>query len=558
MGMIKLTIEEINYITEVIEKLKSIRETIAKFEQEKIDNPDYLKNPKIKETIDNDIFVERGRLLNYYKNNKDRLDALYNKYDLFMNINNTLNKEENELYTIHDKILEIKNFIINNEYINQEYELIDLIDKHLENIDEFKIKFHTYGDSNGLNSLASAKEIYIEELKKHKGNIEERYSNEFIHRKTKLISSWFTMLPKAVGLAIEKVKTCIKEKKEAKENLAIINKKKKVLKAIGQVVATPFVYAGKYVIDHWYLLLLLFSRKDKLLRRKDKKEKADKEQDNDKNEQEQEVYVFETEKEKELAEEKIKIPGTISVPKPAFVKELSITKERDMPSLENGNGPINQEAIKEFAKGQGIQITGVEQPVIPIKNPFRRPLNIPDPLIEGKKEIVMPSLENGNGPIDIERIKKFANERAKQIDLKPIPVEETLIEIKKEELKAIDSTCKNFISYLEDRTEYNFFVASNHNIPIVHSKEEFASLAGCPIDSAERIYQSTIAMGIKASDRQVIWPEMEENLHFFENELDLANHIQSGNDENLKNVYENYSNMYAREIENAVSNVPLG
>ena len=416
-----------------------------------------------------------------------------------MNINNTLNKEENELYTIHDKILEIKNFIINNEYINQEYELIDLIDKHLENIDEFKIKFHTYGDSNGLNSLASAKEIYIEELKKHKGNIEERYSNEFIHRKTKLISSWFTMLPKAVGLAIEKVKTCIKEKKEAKENLAIINKKKKVLKAIGQVVATPFVYVGKYVIDHWYLLLLLFSRKDKLLRRKDKKEKADKEQDNDKNEQEQEVYVFETEKEKELAEEKIKIPGTISVPKPAFVKELSITKERDMPSLENGNGPI-----------------------------------------------------------DIERIKNIANERAKQIDLKPIRVEETLIEIKKEELKAIDSTCKNFISYLEDRTEYNFFVASNHNIPIVHSKEEFASLAGCPIDSAERIYQSTIAMGIKASDRQVIWPEMEENLHFFENELDLANHIQSGNDENLKNVYENYSNMYAKEIENAVSNVPLG
>lgn len=535
--------EEKKYIDEVFTKLKSFENILEKYNDEIKNNPKYEKDTKEREKIDKELFVNRGRLLNYYKNNKNKLDELYTKYQLYLNIQNSLDKEENELYTVHNKIKDIKDFIINNENdTNQEYELLELINNSIDNIDEFKEKFNEYGNKTGLNKLVSINETYKEELKKHKENINSRYSNEFVHRKTKLFSM-FTMLPKAIGLAIEKVKVCIKERKEAKENLAIKDRTNNLLKSLGQVIATPFVFTGKYVIDHWYLLLLLLlGKKDKLKRNKDKKEQ-EKEETGDLNEEEIPVAVLETEKEnaKEF------IPETITEPvlKPVGSPVVAIEDEKNL--------NINPETLKKSSQVVEKTSDNLDDYILKIKNSkipqYKVDEYLQDKELQIKKDL--PSVNNGDGPIDISGLEKFAKEINNGIN------NYTLREIKPEEIQSISETCKAFISYLEERSGFNYFVLSNHHdVKVVHSKEEFASHTGCSPDAAERLYQST--QGLTSSEKTILWPEQENGLHLFKNERELADHIQSREDPYLTDYYDRYVASNSERIKESLGNIPLG
>ena len=535
--------EEQKYLDEVLNKLKSFEEILEKYNKEIENNEKYDKDSKVKEKIDKDLFINRGRLINYYKNNKNKLDELYNKYQLYLNIQNTLDKEENELYTVHNKINDIKNFIINNENdIDQEYELLELINNSIDNLDTFKEKYNEYGNKTGLNKLVSVNKTYKEELKKHKENINSRYSNEFVHRKTKLFSM-FTMLPKAIGLAIEKVKVCIKERKEAKENLAIKDRTNNLLKSLGQVIATPFVFTGKYVIDHWYLLLLLLlGKKDKLKRRKDRKEKEE-EKNNDLNKDEVPVAVLETEKEnaKEF------IPETITEPvlKPVGSPVVAIEDEKNL--------NINPETSKKSSHVVEKTFDNLDDYILKIKN-SKIPQYKVDEYLQGKELPIkkdLPSVNNGDGPIDISGLEKFVKEINNGIN------NYTLREIKPEEIRSISETCKAFISYLEERSGFNYFVLSNHpDVKVVHSKEEFASLTGCSPDAAERLYQST--QGLTSSEKTILWPEQENGLHLFENERELADHIQSREDAYLTDYYDRYVASNSERIKESLGNIPLG
>ena len=254
------------------EELQKIIEIKTKIEEqqaqiEKILDPKEIQNlldkKNAQDIINKDIHVVRGRLLKTYKVNRDYIEELFYKYDMYINIYNILDREENDNYTATDKINDIKNSTIKTEYTPFEEKILNMIQANLDNLENMKKELDELDENHGIRDLIELKATYQEELKKHKENINSRYKNEFLRKKATL-PTIFTVLPKAIGLACKKVANCIREQKEARTNKSKLDKFVKTLGAIGQVAATPVIYAGKFAIDHWYLLLLLLLRFPKI------------------------------------------------------------------------------------------------------------------------------------------------------------------------------------------------------------------------------------------------------------------------------------------------------
>ena len=104
------------------------------------------------------------------------------------------------------------------------------------------------------NKLESLRDNLKDQVNKHKVQLSSRYSNEFINKKTEF-GTIFTMLPNALSIAINKVKTCISEVKESQNKKEETKNKMEALKSIGMLAATPVVYLGKFVLDKWYAVL---------------------------------------------------------------------------------------------------------------------------------------------------------------------------------------------------------------------------------------------------------------------------------------------------------------
>ncbi len=90
------------------------------------------------------------------------------------------------------------------------------------------------------------------EINKHKIQLSARYHNEFINKKAN-IESFATILPNAVKLAVEKVKACMYDVKNASNRKEKINKITESIKSMGLLTATPIVYLGKFALDQWYV-----------------------------------------------------------------------------------------------------------------------------------------------------------------------------------------------------------------------------------------------------------------------------------------------------------------
>ena len=97
--------------------------------------------------------------------------------------------------------------------------------------------------------LESLRDNLKEEVNKHKVQLSSRYSKEFVNKKT-TFGTIFTMLPNAVSIAINKVKTCISEIKESRNKKEETKNRMEALKSIGLLV-----YLGKFVLDKWYAVL---------------------------------------------------------------------------------------------------------------------------------------------------------------------------------------------------------------------------------------------------------------------------------------------------------------
>ena len=144
-----------------------------------------------------------------------------------------------------------------------------------------------------------------ENIFKHKIYLKERYSNEFIKGEAK-VPDVITTFPKGVKLQVQKVINAINEIKIAKNAKSKVSAVANLGKEIGLLTATPVIFAGKFVIEHWYLLLLLWQG-NKLGWFKGKKNGSENKEP-DLQEQEQEAY--ETVRETEHATEVVLEPET--------------------------------------------------------------------------------------------------------------------------------------------------------------------------------------------------------------------------------------------------------
>lgn len=88
----------------------------------------------------------------------------------------------------------------------------------------------------------------------HKNNIDNRYKTEFLDSSGKLFEQVHA-LPNAVKLNIEKIKTCLIEKKQAKNAKEKIALALETLKTTGKIAAIPFLSLGKTAARYWYLVL---------------------------------------------------------------------------------------------------------------------------------------------------------------------------------------------------------------------------------------------------------------------------------------------------------------
>ena len=510
----------LNIKKEIEEKQKEIEKIFDPKEVEELIKND--KNATI--TLNKEVHVTRGRLLKTYKMNRDYIEELYDKYDMFINIYNILNREENDNYTSSDKINDIKNSTIKKEYTPFEEKILAVINNNLDDLEKMTKELNGLDDNHGIRDLIELKETYNEELKKHRENIDTRYKNEFLRKKATL-PTIFTVLPKAIGLACKKVANCIKERKEAKTNKAKFNKMMKTMGAIGQVVATPVIYAGKFIIDHWYLLLLLLLALPKLSwwpfgKKRKEKEKSD--DDELQQEQEQEVTVPETEQEPVLVHDGEKEGEFVPVPQP----ELK-------PAIDYASDPRFQ-APKEPA---AVQADTPAKPAIDYAS---------DPRFQAPKEPVAVQADTPAKPaID------YASDPRFQAPKEPVQASDTakteMPHMTEEEVSAVDELNNRFIDDLEN--QYGYVIGSRHQeIQIVHSAEEYVDAvhamnpyAPVNTENAMTFYQNHMSTFFNhPTQASIIWPEGDDRVHFFETEQDLATHIASGENQELNMYYQRF------------------
>lgn len=102
------------------------------------------------------------------------------------------------------------------------------------------------------NTLEEKQKNHLKEQKKH---LDNRYVNEFLKDKA-VVGSMFTTLPKGVKISVERIKNSIEELKQAKTNKEKIFKVLGLMRSITQTVLTPVVYGGKFLLRHWYAVLI--------------------------------------------------------------------------------------------------------------------------------------------------------------------------------------------------------------------------------------------------------------------------------------------------------------
>ncbi len=106
--------------------------------------------------------------------------------------------------------------------------------------------------------LRMLEEALEENVERHKEQLSARYKEEFVKKSGSILST-ITVLPKGVSLAIQKIKACIGNLKDAKANKDRTFKIVELLKSAGMLAATPFIFTGKFLIKHWYLVILFLT-----------------------------------------------------------------------------------------------------------------------------------------------------------------------------------------------------------------------------------------------------------------------------------------------------------
>jgi hypothetical protein len=257
----------------MIEKLNDLIESsVQEFSTE-------LKKDKITEQ---QIKIIRGRIIN-----KVKLSAKSDlRIDLFNNPDQKLIKhlEKQVNLVINDYIPQVENNIeVELENVTNMEELIEVFSKELENINKLeekgkhkeatvrsgrlirklkdeikKIRETENLNANDLDNLEKIEIFLDEQLEWHKNQLKGRYKEEFL-REPATFKALVTVLPKGIGLQAKRVINCIERIKESKSNKEKVFNAIELGKEMGVLALTPVIFGVKFIIKHWYLLLLLLS-----------------------------------------------------------------------------------------------------------------------------------------------------------------------------------------------------------------------------------------------------------------------------------------------------------
>ncbi len=223
-----------------------------------------------------------------------------------------------------------------------------------------------------IENLKKLEELLSNEIDNHKHQLSTRYKNEFLEKKA-TVRAIFTTLPKGMGLQIKKISNCINELKQAKSNKERIFGMVDLAKSFGMLAATPVIFTVKFVVQHWYLLLLLLLllQNIKLPNLKNNNEK-------DNSYQEQPEPEVAESFELETGVDKEKVPNLEPVKKPVLVNDsvkesTSTTPSRDYEIDKSGNlvapkkpvlnPQVNIQEDKSLGKVPNVDNSGVLETV---------------------------------------------------------------------------------------------------------------------------------------------------------------------------------------------------
>lgn len=403
-----------------------------------------------------------------------------------------------------------------------------------------KLKKAGVEDEETKELLEKLEIVLKNELQEHKEQLDSRYRKEFIEKKA-TVPSVLTVLPKAVGFQIKKIGACIREMFAAKTNKQRIFGGVEALKSLSMTVATPVIYAGKFVVDHWYVLALAFdlirdsakSLGKGILALLSKFAKKKKDNDDDKDDSMGGKDVTEgvqaTAEQTELIQgiTVSPAPGGATVPVPPVVSVPGDDKEGGL-APNPGDAPASTQAVPDesvFGVGAVGSMEGATA------------VNPGDVTVSGGDATA--PVGDGSGVNTTEIVPPIVNE---------VTVGELVDSsvINDENIEEVSETTRNFFDGLE--RHHSWFIGEFHDdVQVVNSAEEFVQAyferTGKVIDVSEAADIYAHINSLPPCDRTggIVWAGGIESEKYFATANDAMQYVLSGEDEYLTMYYEDFT-----------------
>ncbi len=433
-------------------------------------------------------------------------------------------------------------------------------------------------NEESIKKIEDLKKLLDVQLEWHGKHLKKRYSEEFIHEKADF-KSLVTVLPKAVGIAVKRVTNSINKLKEAKSNKEKAFGLLDTVKETGLLVATPVIYAAKFIVSHWYLIFLFLSLFKNFRFGKGKDRDRN---DKDKGQPELEPQtVLATDS--EMGKVRIKVPeakpaglgdpntepnlgrvpkaepvvtadpNTVIIPAPKDVVPKEMPQTVDPVTVDTV-----VEKVPQVTADPNTVIVPTPKDVVPKEMPKTvDPITV-DTVVEKVPQVTAdPNTVIVPAPKDV--VPKAVPKTVDPVTVnEPIEPIETLPALTDAETAEVQQISEDFFDSLE--SNYGFFIGERHpEVEVVHSADEFREVTGVNSNDAEWLYERHAAQYGNKFEGEVMWPEVyERNFEgahrYFSTREELAEYILSGQDPNLQMYLKNYKPPEAFSLTNLYNN----
>ena len=413
-----------------------------------------------------------------------------------------------------------------------------------------------------------AKKEELEELKKktledHKELINKKYKDDYTKKK-KTFAGIVTVLPKGIALAFKKVAATIEELKLAKTTKEKTDGILETLKDSVELIGTPVDFSIRFAVNHWYLLLLLLSIKlpiiDNIPFFKNIKNKLG---NNIKNMEVVATLEGILEQIKNFVKNMGKVPAVDTVPKEVYewssanqkqeqllMRQLAeaasaTSKVQGTPVVTTGLTEVAQEiASAGMEAAKQVESTKVPQKIYEWSAEKQRQ---EQSLMRKAAETARKSAETAMDLVTKTEAEKLLEKASESIKEVTVEVAEAMQEVSDE-----------FIELLK---QSNHFAIGEElkDISVIHSAEEYLKYAKemnpkmpITLETAAKVYND-YSRGYPVGQRHVIWPEVDEELHYFSTRKDLIQYILDGNSQELTDYFERFNNSELDKISSSTN-----